>query len=243
MSPKNVAFFLMSVVTLGCASLYVEIVQATPRAGDTNPIINFSEVRLLYNGIQQVLDSNDLIFGTVSSGYPPTKCTDDITATGTSSPYNMCKSGNDLVTQTFTIAPGRNSGPTSYIAFDKIELYNAYGFNNQAGQDVGLRAQGAILRVRDDANGNAVLFEQTLGTNCPLYSFTFPLTASPTTAPSGPTKSPTRAPTGPTQKPTIKPTTGSRRVLSEATDDLAPGRAVTGAGLRGNVAAVPRVKD
>lgn len=239
----------MGIITLGSfgcifaatlvANAYLVIEITQPHAViDANPILNFAEIELYAGATKLALMNSAMHFLEKSSGYPADVCNDGQVNTFPY-PYNMCKSGNsNPLSQTMFITMG------PYF-FNKIKIYNAMGFNNPAGYDVGNRILGATLTILSDpvpslppqnnpkpdvwVNGSKI-FTYVFTSMEPLYVIELPnLTARPTAEPTwshAPVSNPTRRPTkSPTIMPVAAKLKSSRDTLDSAvnpvnTDDL-----------------------
>ncbi len=153
-SVRLFAFLALIVISANAFDLQVQIIQ--PNAViDAKPILNYCEVQFTLNGNVQAYDSTIMWWSSLSSGFGFLNCNDGNTVTG-SGPYNMCKSGNgDPTGQNVTIK-------TRSLAFDNIRIFNANGFNNPAGMDVGLRTVGATIRIVDMEEDQKVIWQSRI---------------------------------------------------------------------------------
>lgn len=181
---------LMFMLTGTSASRLQVTIKQTNAVVDPNPIINFSEIQFYMSGTLLSLTNDAFMFNEPSSGYQTEMCNDGIIAT-LPFPYNMCKSSNTNATEKFLQI-------TLNAAFDQIKVYNAYGFLNVYGHDVGDRVIGAVLTVEYiTSTTSATLFSETFLSNSPVYTF---YVSTPTWRPNS---KPTAVPTAFTPKPSV----------------------------------------
>jgi len=226
---------LATIATITNAA-YLRVMINQPNAViDANPTINFSEIQFFKNGAQVSVPNANMVFREVSSGYPASLCNDGITTTGTG-PYNLCKSSNaDPTGQSFLVF-------LLDTEVDQMKIYNAYGYNNPAGQDVGKRIEGATLTITSLLTDD-VVFTYTFGAPFQsLYTLSIPTpapTLQPVSSPPVVTAKPTFTPAPntvpittpkPTSKPSVKPIAlmarsnaipVSEALASGASDDMA----------------------
>lgn len=170
--PFSMQFLFMLLAALVAVplseALSVKITQSNAVI-DTNPIINLTEVQFFLNGVMLNVPRGAFSFTNPSSNFPAANCNDGVTQTLTS-PLNICKSGNNNPNeQTMLInLPG--------LSFDKIKIYNAKGFNNPHGKDVGQRIVGATMEVLSDLT-SAAEFTSSFDGALEVYTFNCPLVA------------------------------------------------------------------
>lgn len=143
--------FLTTLALATKAGAMLVRIEQTKAVIDPNPIINLSEIQFFSKGALLTVPSTAFSFIHQSSGFPAAKCNDGVTETltpigvPTTSLYNMCKSRNNDLVQTMVIN-------LSGVSIDTIKVYNAVGFNNPSGLDVGQRIVGATLQIFSDTN-------------------------------------------------------------------------------------------
>jgi len=178
--------FLLAVAVLAAfvtATEFVKIeILQTNAVIDTNPIINVSEMQLFKKGNKLHMTEKYVEFGESSPDFPAVNCFDNVTETQTTTPMpggssshnNLCMSGNNNPSEQW-MAIYAELG-----SFDRLRIFNAHGFSNPTGKDVGERILGATLsiyRLDDSVNTPVPLFTYTFSSLQPVYTIDIPLSA------------------------------------------------------------------